>query len=184
MQLAFAHRALRRLAHSGDFVHRSTHGLQRACFPVLAKYQREAASLPKMEPSVRLDALEAASDGAATTIRLLMLTSCCRSEINSPRFELVDLHAGDIRVADPPVMSGAETGLTHTRVEAEVAHQALRAEEAGEVADRRHQQLDRRIVQGTLRDLAIEQAEILGNPGPTRPLSYRSLDVILRNQEN
>ena len=78
-------------------------------------------------------------------------------------------------LADPPMVSGAEPRLAHTRIEAEVAHQLLRAREAGDVADRRHQShrdreidagdrhqpLDRRIVQHTLRNLAVEEVEVL-----------------------
>ena len=73
------------------------------------------------------------------------------------------------------MVSGAEPRLAHTRVEAEVTHQLLRAREAGEIADRRHQShrnreidaddrhqpLDRRIVQHTLRNLSVEEVEVL-----------------------
>ena len=74
------------------------------------------------------------------------------------------------------VMGGAETGLAHARVEPEIAHQLLRAGETADIADRRHQPrrnrqidtgdrhqpLDRHIVQRTLRDLAVEDVEVLG----------------------
>ena len=79
-------------------------------------------------------------------------------------------------LADPAVMGGAETGLAHARVEPEIAHQLLRAGETADIADRRHQPrrnrqidtgdrhqpLDRHIVQRTLRDLAVEDVEVLG----------------------
>ena len=78
-------------------------------------------------------------------------------------------------LADPPVMGGAETRLTHARIETEVAHQLLGVLEAVDVADRRHEPrrdgeidagdrhrpLDRHIVQRALRNLAVEQVEVL-----------------------
>ena len=81
-------------------------------------------------------------------------------------------------LADPPMMGSTETGLADTRVETEIAHQLLWAREAGDVADRRHQsrrhrQIDagdrhqafyRRIVQRTLRNLAVEEGEVLAEP--------------------
>lgn len=79
------------------------------------------------------------------------------------------------RLADAPEMGGSETGLTHTRIEPEVAHQLLRAGEATHFADRggepgghRHvdagdgeQAAHHRAVERRLADRPVEDGEIL-----------------------
>lgn len=69
-------------------------------------------------------------------------------------------------------------GGSHPRVQPEIAHQLLRAVEPADVADRRHyaggncridagdrhQFVDREIVDGDLRDLAVEQSQVFRQP--------------------
>ena len=61
----------------------------------------------------------------------------------------LDEHPAGVRstvLRDPPVRSGFATGLLHTRVQAEIGDQLLRAAEPPEVPDRRHKrQTDRRV---------------------------------------
>ena len=77
-------------------------------------------------------------------------------------------------LADPAVMRGPKAGLAHAGVQPEIAHQLLRALEAADVTNRRHQarshyQVDAsdrqeplhgRIVQRTFRNLPIKFLEI------------------------
>lgn len=79
---------------------------------------------------------------------------------------------------DTSVLSDAKTGLTHTRIEAEVAHQLLRLAETADVADRRDDAggndgidtgdrrppTDLRIVNRFAGDVAIKVGKILGQP--------------------
>ena len=81
-------------------------------------------------------------------------------------------------LADAAVLGSAEPRLAHPRVQAEIAHQLLRAGEAADVADRRHepggyreidagdrdQALDRCIVERALGDLLVKHAEVLAQP--------------------
>ena len=76
------------------------------------------------------------------------------------------------------MMSGAKPGLTHPRVQAEIAHELTRALEPADVADRRHdagrhRQIDAgdrhqpfhgAVVQRALGDLAVENGKVLGEP--------------------
>ena len=53
-------------------------------------------------------------------------------------------------LADAAMVGGAETRLAHARVQSEIAHQLLRAGEAADVADRRHQPGGYREIDGRL----------------------------------
>ncbi|WP_247904117.1 hypothetical protein [Bradyrhizobium sp. 131] len=79
-------------------------------------------------------------------------------------------------------MGGAQSGLPYPGVQPKIAHQLLRAVEPADVADRRHdagsdrqvdagdrhQSVDRGIVDGVLRDLAVEQGQIFRQPSSSR----------------
>ena len=81
-------------------------------------------------------------------------------------------------LADATVMGSSQSRLPHPRVQPEIAHQLLRAVEPADVADRRHdaggdrqidagdchQSIDRGIVHGVLRDLAVEQGQVFRQP--------------------
>ena len=81
-------------------------------------------------------------------------------------------------LADASMMSGAEPGLTHPRVQAEIAHELTGALEPADVADRRHdagrhRQIDAgdrhqpfhgAVVERAFGDLAVENGKVLGEP--------------------
>ena len=90
----------------------------------------------------------------------------------------LDKHGAGVAPADlanAPMMCGAETRLSHTRVETKVADQSLRGFEPGDIADRRHQSSrhrqidagdgeqpsDRGINQRVLGNLSVKDCKIL-----------------------
>jgi hypothetical protein len=92
-----------------------------------------------------------------------------------------------------PVMSGAESGLTHPRVQSEIAHQLPWAAEPADVADcrhdaRRHRQIDAgdrqqpfdgAVVERALGDLAVENGKVVGEPIEFAQMSHDRLPFVL-----
>lgn len=99
-------------------------------------------------------------------------------------------------LADPAMVGGSQTGLAHTRVQPEVAHQFLRRLEPVDAADRRHQpgcnsQIDtgdgqqppdRFILQRVLGDVAVEHGKVLSEPVQLADMALDRDAFVLRHR--
>jgi len=97
-------------------------------------------------------------------------------------------------LADAAVVGGTEPRLMHARVQAEIAHQLLRAGEAADIADRRHkpggyreidagdrdQPLDRCIVQRALGNLLIKHPEVVTQPVQFAKMAFNRGPLVVR----